>query len=140
CYFVAQGRLLEKPDGSTFLAQCFRLGTALLVLGLFAPAILPSYRVANLHLVFVGGFSIILFTVSTRVVIGHSGETQLFQRRLPFLIVALTLLVLAMLSRVSADFMAPERNSHLVYAALTWILAAAVWGIALVPKLFLSDE
>lgn len=139
-YFALQGHLFEKPSSPPFLAHCFRLGTVLLVLALFSPALLPAYRVANMHLVFIGGFTIILFTVSTRVILGHGGFTHLFQRRLRFLIAALVLLVVAMLARVGADFVPPARNGHLVYAALIWLMAAAVWAWALVPKLPISDE
>jgi len=49
-------------------------------------------------------------------------------------------LVLAMVTRVAADFILPARNSHLAYAALIWLIAALVWAWALVPKLFLSEE
>jgi uncharacterized protein involved in response to NO len=139
-YFVTQGHLLERPSGPPFLAQCFRLGALLLVCGLFLPAALPAYRVANLHLTFIGGFSIILFTVSTRVIVGHAGKGYLFRKRLRFLITALALLVVAMVIRVASDFILPGRNSHLAYAALIWLAAAIVWAWALVPKLFLSEE
>jgi uncharacterized protein involved in response to NO len=139
-YFVMQGHLLEKPNGPPFLAHCFRLGALLLVAGLLLPAALPGYRLANLHLTFIGGFSIILFTVSTRVILGHAGQSHLFRKRLPFLIVALALLLVAMVARVGADFIPPARNSHLVYAALIWLLAATVWLVALGPKLSLSEE
>ncbi len=139
-YFVGQGHLFEKPSGPPFLAHCFRVGAGLLVLGLFFPAVLPGFRVANMHLAFIGGFTIILFTVSTRVILGHSGQTHLFQKRLRFLIASLVLLIIAMLARVGADFFPPGRNSHLVYAALIWLIAAAVWAWALVPKLLMSDE
>ena len=139
-YFAFQGHLFEKPSGPPFLAHCFRFGAILLIVALFFPAILPTYRLANMHLAFIGGFTIILFTVSTRVILGHSGFAHLFQRRLKFLIAALVLLIIAMVSRVGADFVPPARNSHLVYAALIWIVAAAVWAWALVPKLLLSEE
>jgi uncharacterized protein involved in response to NO len=139
-YFAFQGHLFEKPSGPPFLAHCFRFGAILLVTALFFPAVLPGYRLANVHLAFIGGFTIILFTVSTRVILGHSGHAHLFQKRLRFLISALVLLVVAMVARVGADFFPPGRNSHLVYAALLWVIAAAVWAWALMPKLFLSEE
>ena len=139
-YFIAQGRLLQKPSGPPFLAHCFQLGALLLTAGLLLPAALPGYRLANLHLTFIGGFSIILFTVSTRVIIGHAGQSHLFQKRLRFLVATITLLVIAMIVRVSADFIPPARNSHLVYAALIWLLAVTVWAVALTPKLSLSEE
>jgi len=139
-YFLAQGHLLEKPSGPPFLAQCFRLGALLLVAGLFLPVALPGYPLASLHMTFIGGFSVILFTVSTRVIIGHAGQSHLFRKRLRFLIAALMLLVTAMIARVGADFIPPARNSHLVYAALIWLFAAIVWAVALTPKLSLTDE
>ena len=138
-YLVRQGHLLEKPSGPPFLARCFRLGGLLLVAGLFLPVILPGYRVASMHLIFIGGFSVILFTVSTRVVIGHAGQSHLFRKRLRFLMSALALLIIAMVARVGADFVA-ARNSHLVYAALIWLLAAIIWLVALGPKFSLSEE
>jgi len=139
-YLVAWGRLFKKPSGPPFMAQCFRLGASLLVAGLLLPAVRPSYRLANLHLTFIGGFTIILFTVSTRVIIGHAGQSHLFRKRLGFLIAALALLVIAMIARVGADFIPPARNTHLVYAALIWLLGATLWFVALGPKLSLSDE
>jgi uncharacterized protein involved in response to NO len=139
-YLVKQGHLLEKPSGPPFLAYCFRLGGLLLVTGLFLPVALPGYRLANLHFTFIGGFTVILFTVSTRVIIGHAGQGHLFQKRLRFLIAALTLLMVAMVARVGADLFPPGRNTHLVYAALIWILAAVVWACALGEKLSLSED
>lgn len=139
-YFFTQGRFFQRPIGPPFLAYCFRLGFLLLLIGLLLPVVLTPYRIANLHVTFLGGFSIILFTVSTRVVVGHSGQTHLFQQRMPFLMVALTLLLLAMTARVAADFSAAVRNSHLVYAAVIWLGAAAAWAWALFPKLLATDE
>jgi len=66
--------------------------------------------------------------------------SRLFRKKLRFLIAALALLVTAMVTRVAADFVLPERNSHLGYAGLIWIVAAIVWAWALVPKLSLSEE
>jgi uncharacterized protein involved in response to NO len=74
------------------------------------------------------------------VIIGHAGQSHLFRKRLRFLVAALALLVVAMVARVGADFIPQARDSHLVYAALIWLLAATVWFVALGPKLSLSDE
>ncbi len=139
-YFFAQGRLLDRAAGQPFLARCFQLGALLLITGFFLAAIFPSYRLANLHVVFIGGFSVILFTVSTRVVLGHSGHADLFQRRLPFLVGALSLLFLAMLTRGSAEIFLDGRDRQLVYAALIWLVAVSLWAWSLGPKLFLHEE
>ena len=75
-YFVTYGRLFYKRTGPAFLAQCFRIGAISLSLGLLLPALLPNQRVAELHLVFIGGFMVILLTVGTRVILGHSGQSR----------------------------------------------------------------
>jgi hypothetical protein len=46
-----------------------------------------------------------------------------------------------MLTRISADFM-PQmdgRNVHLVYAAILCIGAAVIWGVRLIPRVFIPD-
>jgi len=78
--------------------------------------------------------------VSTRVILGHAGQGHLFRKRLRFLIAALALLLVATIARVGADFFPPARNSHLVYAALIWLLAATVWLVALGPRLSMHEE
>ena len=139
-FLLSQGGLFRKSAERTFLAHCFQAGSILLIAGLFLPVVFPDDRVANLHVVFLGGYSVLLFTVSTRVILGHSGESHLFQRRLRWLVATLSLLILAMLTRVSADVFPAERNSHLVYAALLWLVAAAIWLFALGSRLGRSEE
>ncbi len=139
-YVLVEVRLFERNAARPFLARCFRFGAVLLVIGFFLPAVFPAYRLANLHVVFIGGFNVILFTVGTRVILGHSGHSHLFSKRLPFLIGALGLLLLALLTRASADVFLAARNSHLAYAALVWLLAVGLWAWVLIPKLFLNEE
>ncbi len=58
-YFAFQGHLFEKPSGPPLLAHCFRFGALVLVIAMFFPAALPGYRLANMHLRFIGGFPLI---------------------------------------------------------------------------------
>ncbi len=39
------------------------------------------------------------------------------------------LFILAMATRVSADWMPDVRPSHEAYASLAWVAAVSVWGI-----------
>ena len=65
-----------------------QLALLALVVGLIFPIFWPGQRIAGLHVVFLGGFSLITFTVATRVVLGHSGNEALFETRLPSLQIA----------------------------------------------------
>ncbi len=113
--------------GSNLLATYLRMGLAAIVAALGLMAVLPAYRISALHVIFIGGFSVAIFSVATRVVLGHSGRLALLRQRRWLLWAVLALLVLAMISRFSADFV-PMRNEHLIGAAACWLVAALVWG------------
>lgn len=118
---------------------CLRAALVFILLGLLFPAFWPTQRVAGMHVVFIGGFSLITFTVATRVVLGHSGFGQLFPTRLPFLIATAVLLVSGMTLRTLGDFKPIERGSMLSYASYLWMLAAGVWGWRVLPKVRIAD-
>jgi uncharacterized protein involved in response to NO len=119
--------------GRSFLGNCVRFGLGAIVLGYAVEAVWPQLRIGALHVVFITGFAFVIFTVATRVILGHSGNGHLFRRRLPFHIVVATLLTLAMFSRFTADLAPRARAIHLVAAAVLWLIAALVWGIRLLP-------
>lgn len=125
--------------GRSFLGNCMRAGLAAIVVGLAAGALGPQYRIGALHILFISGFSFIILTVSIRVVFGHSGNAHLFERRLPFFVVAGALLFLAMISRYVADVASTARTVHLVSAALLWITAALIWMVKVLPKVTISN-
>lgn len=51
------------------------------------------------------GFTFITMIVAMRVIYGHSGQGDKFQKWVKPLVVSVALLLLAMANRVSADFM-----------------------------------
>ena len=115
-----------------------QLALLALVAGLIFPLFWPSQRVAGLHVVFLGGFSLITFTVATRVVLGHSGNEALFETRLPALQIAALLLLAGSVLRAVGDF-SPARPHWLNAASYLWMLAAGVWGFSVLPKVRLAD-
>src|SRR5690606_29225540 len=106
-----------KMGRAPFLGQCIRVATWMLLLGIAWQIVLPAYRVAGLHLVFIGGFMLVTLTVATRVILAHSGQAERLRKPLPFSIVAGALLLIGMGARIGADFMpsVAGRNAHLVY-------------------------
>ncbi|MBV9672135.1 MAG: hypothetical protein JO076_04840 [Verrucomicrobia bacterium] len=66
-------------------------------------ALWPQLRIAALHIVFITGSSFVILRVATRVIVGHSGNANLFTRQLPFHIAVATLIGLAMFSRFTAE-------------------------------------
>lgn len=134
-YLVAQ----MPRTGQSFLGNCLRLGLGAIALGFIAEALWPQLRIAALHVVFITGFAFVILTVGTRVILGHSGNSHLFTRWLPFHIVVAIFLALAMFSRFTADLAPRARATHLVAAAILWLVATLVWAIKLVPKLTIIE-
>jgi len=118
--------------GISILATSLRMSLAAAVASLGLIAFLPAYRIPAMHVLFIGGFTAAVFTVATRVVLGHSGNLQLLQKRRWMFVVALLLAILAMISRFTADFVA-TRNEHLIGAAIAWSVAAALWSLLVLP-------
>ena len=125
--------------GRSFLGDSLRMGIAAIPLGFVVEALWPEMRIGALHIVFISGFSFIVLTVATRVVFGHSGNSQLFARRLPFHIAVAVLIWLATFSRYTADLAPRVRTIHLVVAAILWLLAAALWAARVLPKVVIAE-
>ncbi len=109
-----------------------------LAVGLVFPLFWPGQRLAGLHIVFLGGFSLITFTVATRVILGHSGQENLFETRLPALQVAAALLLAGAALRAYGDF-SPDRPHWLTAASYLWMMAAGVWGFRVLPNVRRAD-
>jgi uncharacterized protein involved in response to NO len=125
--------------GRSFLADCLRAGIIWTAIGFAVVAFLPGYRVGGLHIVFITGFTLVAFTVAIRVVFGHGGRTDLLQKPLRFFIAAIVLLVLAMISRFTADLAPGARILHLLGAAICWLVAAFIWMVKVIPKVAIAD-
>lgn len=120
--------------GRSFLANYLRLALLFIFTGFFMIALWPTYRIGELHIIFITGFNLIVFTVATRVVLGHAGQLERLQTRVWFFIIMSVLLFLAMVSRVVADLAAAARVAHLVAAAICWLLGSLWWIVRVIPK------
>ena len=106
-----------------------------LPVGLGLTAIFPRYKVAMLHVMFVGGFSLLTFSISSHVIAVHSGRADLTVRK-PWQVWGFgALFIAAMLTRVTADLFLENYWVHIGGAAGIWILALIFWVAFLLPNL-----
>ena len=126
--------------GRTFLADYLRAGLLFILAGFTMIALWPNYRVGSLHTVFITGFHLIVFTVATRVVLGHSGNLDRLKTRLWFFIFMSAFLFLAMVSRVTADLSPRARIIHLLAATICWLASSLIWMIKTLPKVRISEK
>lgn len=122
------------------LALGLRIALFSIPAGYAAMAVLPQWASALSHVVFISGFSLLTFIVASRVVLGHSGQSAKFTASLRPVWILSSLLVVAMLTRVSADWMPQVRMSHYAYAALAWTVGVVVWAVAILPAVRLPDS
>lgn len=124
-------RLPGKPGVHRTLVW---LSVWLMPVGLIVSALWPDYRVPALHILFIGGFSLMAFGVATHVTLSHLDMDQLALGRPPVVIALGAAFVLAMVARLAAD--ASETYfAHLGWAAALWILGSAAWLAFFGPRL-----
>ncbi len=97
-------------------------------LGLLMASAMPVYRVAALHVMFVGGFSLLTFGISTHVIALHGGHAESVMQKPWQVWVFGSLFLFSMLTRVSADFLVGYWT-HIEGAALAWIVAMLFWVV-----------
>jgi len=121
-------------------ATAVRWAAVSIILGFASAAAWPALRAGALHLYFVSGIGLITFAVATRVVLGHAGRHDLLSGRIVSVRWIIGLAVLASTTRMSADFLPHIRTSHLVYAALAWLIVSILWLAAIGRFLAQTDD
>ena len=116
-------RLPGKPGAHRKLVW---LAVWLMPVGLIASALWPDYRVPALHILFIGGFSLLAFGVGTHVALSHFNLEQLALGRPPAVIILGAAFLIALCARLAADS-SSTYFLHLGWAAAVWILGSAVW-------------
>jgi uncharacterized protein involved in response to NO len=110
------------------------LSVWLMPLGLLGAGLFPDLRIAALHVLFIGGFSLMGFNVATHVSLSHLDLERLALGRPPAVAALGVTVLLAMLARVAAD-LSHTYFDHLGWAAALWLLGSAVWLAFLGPRL-----
>jgi uncharacterized protein involved in response to NO len=127
-------RAYRRPAKAGLQRTFLWISVWMVPLGLALLTAFPRYRVAFLHVLFVGGFGLMVFSVGAHVIFAHGDFPDLVRGR-PWPVRTFGLLFLfAMLTRVSADFLPESYWAHIGGAAAAWLTALAVWMVYLVPK------
>lgn len=126
---------LRGPQKPGLHRRLVWLSVWLMPLGLVLSALLPDYRVPALHILFIGGFSLMAFSVATHVALSHLDGLEPLALGSPGPVRALAaLILLSLAARLAADW-SNTYFDHLAWAAGLWITGSVVWLIFLGPKL-----
>lgn len=106
----------------------------LVIAGLWMVALVPSFQLGGLHLVFIGGFGLLTLGIGTRVVVAH-GHHPLADERLalsPWVVVALGV---ALLARLSAEWAPAHAAPWLGASGAAWVAGWSLWAIHALPRI-----
>jgi uncharacterized protein involved in response to NO len=126
---VTSLRLWQRPAVRSTLSWCVWTSNWLIAAGVWLVALLPRYRVDVLHVLFIGGFSLLIFAIGTRVTLSHGGHDLDRERRSWPLRIALVMGLIAMVARIGAPFAPNSYFQHLAWASLSWIAGTLCWGL-----------
>src|SRR3989338_1905032 len=129
-YILLQSHaLILRPKTPGVFSRLVWMSFWFIVAGLWLALFFPKHLVSALHLVFIGGFSLITFAVSTMVVYSHSGQGEKLQRSPWILKLVMVLVPLALFFRLTAALTTEHYFTGLGIAAFLWIVAGVSWFI-----------
>lgn len=111
--------ILKTPIQRTIQGAALRSSVWMTIAAYLGLAAFPSYHLALLHVLFIGGYTLLTLMIATRVVMSHGGQSLDREINSPILVATFALLVLAAFFRVL---------SLLPWAAAVWLLAVLIWA------------
>lgn len=139
--FLVLWRLYQLPKRRAVQTWWLWISAWMILLPQWGIVFAPAYRIHLLHVLLVSGLALMTFMVVVRVSLSHGKHDMNLEKRSKALFIGAFLICLAGFTRLSASFAPEIYQSHLVYAAYTWILALVIWGLKFLPKVvFLSES
>lgn len=114
-----------KQAGSLTTGLFWALG-----LGWLGIVLAPFHYVQHVsieHLLYIGGFGMLILVVGSRVLFGHSGDLEGFFVRSKWVRFLIFLGILTATTRATPAWVPSTTVSHHIYAAWTWAVLAALW-------------
>jgi uncharacterized protein involved in response to NO len=130
--FARIARPLKKRTPLMFF---FHISTWMIPLGLWIGFLWPSFRIAALHIVFIGGFSLMIFSFGMLIVLSHSAKAALLNSRLIPMRVIGAFVLLALVFRFFAEVVSSKYMLMIHMSSGLWVVAAIIWGSTTMPKI-----
>lgn len=138
-YFSREIPLCRATNVRGSLARSLKVALLSFPLGYGIVALFPSYSLAWIHVVFILGFSLITFTVASRVIYGHSGNSAGFNGRIVSIDIMILAFFLALAARVLAEYQPSARMELYALSGTLWIFAVLFWGVQFLPRVRIAD-
>lgn len=127
-YIFLVWRIQRPSDRPSPLKWAARIVAVVIPLSFFLCWLFPLYLVTWLHILFIGCFGLLTFSVATRVTLAHGAYPTDIETKSPALWWMVGLLTLALIFRLIYGLMGGDFRTHFLHMAiLFWILALGIW-------------
>lgn len=124
-YLLMEVRWKTSQSGSLTTGLFWALGLG--TLGMLLVPLNPMQHVSIEHLLYIGGFGLLMLVVGSRVVFGHSGDLDGFFVKSKWVRFLIFLGVLTAATRTTPAWLPSTTVSHHIYAAWTWGVLMCLW-------------
>jgi uncharacterized protein involved in response to NO len=132
--FFGTMNIHRKPLERGMLVSVLRWSNWAVFLSLWGAAIHPQYRVEVLHILFIGGFGMMILGIATRVIVSHGKYPSEIEKTSPWLGIAGWILFAALIVRSISTLTGPYYFSMLGIAGALWMIGLLLWGWYFVPR------
>lgn len=108
--------------------------------GYWAVALMPSMKKELLHLIFLGGYSLMVFAIATMVIFSHGGKPEALSKPVYSLRGLTASIILALILRISASLVPEFYFQMLSAASMIWLLSAGYWCVEVLPAVRLMSN
>jgi len=125
---IVYWKIFSLPKERTSLTWSIWISAWLIVLSFIFRAFAREGEIHVSHAFFLGGIVLLSLMIATRVIQSHGPKDKNLEN-IKLLYVVTGLIVISMLTRVSAFYLPEQYLSHLSYGAFVLILAVIIWAV-----------
>ena len=133
---LTSSRAWRLPVAPGWHRKLVWLAAWLIPIGYTLASIFPAEKKAGLHVVFIGGFALMAFSVGLHVVLAHGGFQRLLHGRPWQVFIFGSLILTAMALRALVDFDRPHFFLWLGASAGIFLLGTLFWAWVVFPRIW----
>lgn len=134
-------KVQRASDRLSTLKYAVRFVAAMIPLSFLLIWIQPVFLVTWLHLLFVGCFSLLTYSVATRVTLAHGSYSLDLETRSRSLLIFFICICLALFFRLAYGLnFSASRQILLNIAISLWLLAVIIWSYSFLPKMLIRGS
>jgi uncharacterized protein involved in response to NO len=126
-FLTATAPFWRLPVKRTAVAWCIWVANLFILAAVWAAPLYPAFRTDSIHMLYMGGYSLLILAIATRVSLAH-GNHDLGEEATSWpLCIGALFVVFGLLARIGAPF-SDGRTAHYLYASFFWMAGMAFWG------------